>query len=268
MPLRPNRYFVGREDQLKTIASNLKAGDATTISEVTVAASSGLGGVGKTQLACEFVYRYGRYFHGVYWMSFAEPGGVPAEIAYCGGTGGMNLRPDFHTLPFEQRVRAVMAEWQSELPWLLVFDNCEDEDLLDQWLPRTGGCRVLVTSRRGNWDPSLGVIDLPLKVFSRQESLALLREYRPDLAPDDPHLNAIADELGDLPLALDLAGRYLVKYRSEVTPAAYLADIQRLELLEHPSLRRARGVSPTKHDMDVWRTFAVSYWPDAYPPNR
>jgi hypothetical protein len=87
-----------------------------------------------------------------------------------------------------------------------------------------------------------------------------LREYRPDLSADSPDLDAIAEELGDLPLALDLAGRYLDKYRHEVTPAAYLADIRRPEILEHPSLRRARGISPTKHDMDVWRTFALSYW--------
>ena len=260
MPYRPNRYFVGREEQFKIIASNLKAGGATSLSEVTVAASSGLGGVGKTQLASEFVHRYGRYFYGVYWLSFAESGSVPAQIAFCGGAGGMNLRPDFHTLPFEEQVRAVMAEWQGELPRLLVFDNCEHENLLDRWLPPTGGCRVLVTSRRGYWDPSLGVLDLPLDVFSRQESVALLRRHRPDLPADSSELDAIAAELGDLPLALDLAGRYLKRYRREVTPAAYLLEIWRPELLEHPSLRRARGVSPTKHDMDVWRTFALSYW--------
>ena len=257
MPLRPNPHFVGREEQLKRIAENLKAGDTTAIGEV--AASSGLGGVGKTQLACEFVYRYGQYFHGVYWLSFAEPEGVPAEIALCGGAGGMDLRLDFHALPLEERVRVVMAEWQSELPRLLVFDNCEDEDLLDRWLPPRGGCRVLVTSRRAHWDAGLGVTDLPLDVFDRQESVALLREYRADLAPDDPRLHAIAEVLGDLPLALDLAGRCLDQYRHEVTPAAYLADIRRPELLEHPSLQRARGISPTKHDMDVWRTFFLSY---------
>jgi len=260
MRLRPNPHFVGRRGELKRIAEILRAGDTTAIGEVTVAASSGLGGVGKTQLACEFVYRYGRYFHGVYWLSFADPGGVPAEMALCGGAGGMDLRPDFHTLPLEERVRAVLAKWQSELPRLLVFDNCEDEDLLDRWQPPTGGCRVLVTSRRSRWDEALGVTDLPLDVLDRQESVALLREYRPDLVPDDPSLHAIADELGDLPLALDLAGRYLKRYRREVTPDAYLADIRRPQLLEHPSLRRARGISPTKHDMDVGRTFALSYW--------
>jgi hypothetical protein len=212
------------------------------------------------QLACEFVYRYGRYFHGVYWLSFAEPGGVPAQIAACGGSGRMELRPDFHTLPLEERVQAVMSEWQNELPRLLVFDNCEEEELLDTRLPPTGGCRVLVTSRRSSWDESLDVIELPLDVFVRQESVELLRKYRPDLAVDSPELDAIADELGDLPLALDLSGRFLQRYRREVTPTAYLAAIRRPDLLEHPSLREARGISPTRHDMDVWRTFAVSYW--------
>lgn len=260
MRLRPNPHFVGRREDLKKIAAALKAGGATAIGEVTVAASSGLGGVGKTQLACEFVYCYGRYFHGVYWLGFGDPSGVPAEVASCGGAGSMNLRPDFHTLPLEERVRAVMAEWQGELPRLLVFDNCEDEGLLDRWLPPTGGCRVLVTSRRGSWDPSLGVTDLKLGVLGRPESVALLREHRPDLTPDDPHLHAIAEELGGLPLALDLAGRYLKRYARDVAPAAYLEDIRRPELLEHPSLRRARGISPTKHDLDVWRTFALSYW--------
>lgn len=261
MRLRPNPIFVGRREDLKRIATNLKAGGATAIGEVTVAASSGLGGVGKTPLACEFVYRYGRFFHGVYWLNFGKPAEIPAEVASCGGAGGMNLRPyDYRELPVEERVRAVKAEWQNDLPRLLVFDNCEDEELLDRWLPPAGGCRVLVTSRRGSWDPSLGVTDLKLSVLERWESVALLREHRPDLPADSPDLDAIAEELGGLPLALDLAGRYLDKYRREVTPAAYLADIQRPELLEHPSLRQARGISPTKHDMEVWRTFAVSYW--------
>lgn len=261
MPLRPNPNFVGRREDLERIAANLKAGGAAAIGEVAVAASSGLGGVGKTQLACEFVYRYGRYFHGVYWLNFSDPSRIPAQVASCGGPGGMNLRPpDYSDLPVDEMVRMVMAEWQSGLPRLLVFDNCEDEDLLEQWLPPTGGCRVLVTSRRGNWDPSLGVTDLNLGMLSRQESVELLRKYRPDLPANDANLHSIADELGDLPLALDLAGRYLKRYARDVAPAAYLEDICQPELLEHPSLRRARGISPTKHDMDVWRTFALSYW--------
>ena len=52
-----------------------------------------------------------------------------------------------------------------------------------------------------------------LGILARAESLALLRKHRPDLAPDDPVLDAIAAELGDLPLALHLAGSFLARYR-------------------------------------------------------
>lgn len=260
MPLRRNQNFVGRNKQLKRVAAALKGGETTAIGEAAVAASSGLGGVGKTQLASEFVHLYGQFFHGVYWLSFAAPDRVLIEVAACGGAGGMNLRPDFHTLPLEERVKAVMAAWQDGLPRLLIFDNCDSEDLLDQWLPPVGGSRVLITGRMARWNPSLGIIELPLDVFERHESIELLREYCQNLPRSSTELDAIAEELGDLPLALDLAGRFLYQYRREVTPEQYLESIQRSDLLQHPSLRKARGPSPTKHDLDVWRTFAISYW--------
>jgi tetratricopeptide (TPR) repeat protein len=254
-----NPSFVGREEELKALAASLKAGDTAAIGQVRTAAATGLGGIGKTQLASEFAHRYGQYFAGgVFWLSFADESVVPAEVAACGGAGGMDLRPDFGNLDLEDQVRLVMSEWQSELPRLLVFDNCEDEALLAQWRPRTGGCRVLVTTRRERWDRKLGVKALPLNVLSREESIALLREHRPDLSAGDPDLEAIARELGDLPLALELAGGYLERYDFEVTPADYLAQLRRPDLLEHRSLQEG-GISLTGHVKSVARTFALSY---------
>src|SRR5262245_46349115 len=58
MPLRRNPLFVGREADLRALATTLKGGDTAAISQT--AAASGLGGIGKTQLASEFVHRYGQ----------------------------------------------------------------------------------------------------------------------------------------------------------------------------------------------------------------
>jgi hypothetical protein len=77
---------------------------------------------------------------------------------------------------------------------LLVFDNCEDEALLYEWRPRSGGCRVLLTSRRAQWDLALGVRTYALGVLPRGESIDLLRGFRPDLVADDADLAAIAAE--------------------------------------------------------------------------
>ena|ERR1700752_4989274 len=56
MPLRRNPLFVGREVDLRTLATALKGGETAAIGQTAVA--SGLSGVGKTQLASEFVHRY------------------------------------------------------------------------------------------------------------------------------------------------------------------------------------------------------------------
>jgi len=62
MPLRKNPLFVGREQDLRTLAQELNSSDTAAVSQVETAATTGLGGIGKTQLACEFVHRYGRFF--------------------------------------------------------------------------------------------------------------------------------------------------------------------------------------------------------------
>src|SRR5262249_40543070 len=154
----------------------------------------------------------------------------------CGGPGALALHPEFHTLALPDQVELVQAAWQSPLPRLLLFDNCEDEALLAQWRPTFGGCWVLVTSRRSQWEATLGVRVLPLGVLRREESLALLHQHRPELKADDVDLEAIAAELGDLPLALHLAGHFLARYRS-MRPAAYLAQLRQPDLLAHRSLQ-------------------------------
>jgi tetratricopeptide (TPR) repeat protein len=259
MPQGRNPLFVGRADNLRALAAALKAGETAAVGQI--AAATGLGGIGKTQLANEFVHRYGQYFRGgVFWLSFADPAAVAAEVAACGGPGGLDLRLDFGSLPLDDQLRCVLAAWQSPLPRLLVFDNCEAEDLLAAWRPPAGGGRVLLTCRRAEWSRALDVHALPLGVLQPAESMTLLRWYRPDLPPDDPDLIAIADELGDLPLALHLAGSFLEHYRHAAfgTPAAYLAELRQADLLAHRSLT-AGGYSPTGHEQHVARTFALSY---------
>jgi len=258
--LRPNRLFLGRDTELRAMARTFQGGGA-------VAAVSGLGGMGKTQLACEFAWRYGPYFAGgVYWLSFDRAADVPALVAACGGPGHMDLRPgsDFGNLSLKEQGELVRAAWDGPLPRLLIFDNCEDEKVLNDWMPGPGGSRVLVTSRRGEWDPSLGLTVLPLGTLSPADSIALLRvplRYVGRALPPaaDPDLAALALELDGLPLALHLAGSFLARYRDEITPAAYLAQLHGPRLLKHRSLQRSEGLAPTKHDLDVGRTFALSY---------
>ncbi|HEX6288706.1 MAG TPA: FxSxx-COOH system tetratricopeptide repeat protein [Herpetosiphonaceae bacterium] len=257
MFLTPNPCFVGRAEALLAVARALVRQPASGMGAV--AAATGLGGIGKTQLATEFVHRYGQFFAGgVFWLSFADPSAVAGEVAACAGSAHLDLHPNVAQLAPDDQVALVRAAWQSPLPRLLIFDTCEDEHLLARWRPACGGCRILITSRRALWDSTMQVHILPLDVLPRADSIALLRQHRPDLSPSLDVLDEIAAELGDLPLALHLAGAYLARYRSDLTPTEYVAQLRQPTLLRHPSLRGQR-VSPTGHVQHVARTFALSY---------
>jgi len=190
-------------------------------------------------------------------MRFADPDNIPSEIAATGGERGLGLFQEAEKLTLTDQVGRVQRAWQELVPRLLIFDNCESQALLEQWRPVTGGCRILLTSRRAEWSRELNLTCLPLDVLSRSESAHLLQSLAPDLG--QTHADEIAAEVGDLPLALHLAGSFLARYH-QISPAVYLDQLRNKSLFEHPSLQgRGSSLSPTGHEMNVVRTYALSW---------
>jgi tetratricopeptide (TPR) repeat protein len=217
---------------------------------------TGMGGVGKTQLAVEFAYRYGRYFRGVHWLNLADPSQLEAEIARC----GREMRPPNFPEDQPSQVTLTLHAWKSDGPRLLILDNFEEPARVNDVLRLLGhsSLRLLITSRRTDWLAASGLKPLPLEVFTPQESLDYLKKTLTKRRDADDALNGLAERLGHLPLALELASRYLNGH-----PRLSLDDYltQSREALDHPSMRgwRADLPAPTAHDLDLQRTFAVSW---------
>lgn len=254
VPYRRNHDFIGRDQMLHALGQILLQ-DAIQPNGAVI---SGLGGLGKTQLAIEFAFRFAKFFpDGIYWMSFADPEGVADEVAAIGGARGMQLYESGSRLSLADRVGRVRRAWQEPARRLLIFDNCEDPHLLADWLPVSGGCSVIITAQMGDWPRELGISHLPLAVLAREDSVALLRRLAAHVSLHDGR--QIAAELGDLPLALHLAGGFLSRY-SQVTAQDYLAQLRDRDLFKHPSLSgRGSMMSPTGHDLHIGRTFAINY---------
>ena len=203
----PNAVFTGREEGLKDLAHDLLYAPETQASVVV----TGYGGVGKSQLAVEFCYRYGRFFQGVHWIQANQD--MLAEVADCGRAMGLPCWPD--KLP--EQVHATLRAWQENSPRLIVLDNAEDLKVVQDWLPELRPARLLITSRRESWPVDLGLLVNNLDVLTRPQSKELLCKLSPRLKKQpDKDLDMLAQYLGDLPLALDLAGRYL-EDRSELS---------------------------------------------------
>jgi tetratricopeptide (TPR) repeat protein len=283
-PLLPhNFYFTGREAELMQIAAAIKGGDGLLIHQA--ATITGLGGLGKTQLAVEFAKRYGRFFlGGVFWLNLGQPDAFHSQITECGLA--MNL-PGFGSKEPAEQEAAVRQAWLAPVHRLVIFDNCDSPEaiaLMVRWLPENSSTRMLVTSRSGALPGYLALARLPLKVMPRDQSIELLRRHRPQLdaallrrlgwTPEETdearreaagllveHPDSLADqiaaELGDLPLALHLAGSYLAHYGE--APGRYLDRLIKAriddELLEGHWL----DDSPTDHDWCVHRTLKVSF---------
>ncbi|PDV97762.1 tetratricopeptide repeat protein [Candidatus Chloroploca asiatica] len=254
--LRRNHQFVGRAADLQVLATLLKGGQSVAVNQGQAAVASGLGGIGKTQLAVEFAARYGQHFTGVFWLSFAQPDTIPTEFARLGGAAHLQLFTEAAGLKLDEQMNLVRSRLACGLPYLLIFDNCEDPQLVRAHHPG-GATRVLITSRNPAWPGDLGVQRHALGVLSRAESCEMLRQHRPDLS--DQEADDLAAELGDLPLALHLAGRFLAGPRKRLTVARYLEELRSPRLFDRLPLREQDGTLPTGHNRDVARSFALSY---------
>ncbi len=163
--------FSGRGDELDGLIEALGVADRVVIAQ----AITGLGGVGKTQLAARYVQLHGREYDIVAWIR-AQDGGVAdlAELAVRLGEPVQGLSPA------ERRDLALERLRRGAERWLLVLDNVESAAQLNDCLPRAGNGRVLVTSRNREVRQFAPV--LSLDVFDEQTAIEYLieRAERPD----------------------------------------------------------------------------------------
>jgi tetratricopeptide (TPR) repeat protein len=248
MPQASNPLFVGREDEMRDLNRKLTPGSGALVG--VHAAVIGMGGVGKTQLAVEYAHHYGHLYQGgVFWLNFAVEEDPINEVARCGGPEGMDIAGWSEMKAPEQASRVQKAWEESERASLLIFDNAEDPAAVEKWRPKHGHCSVLITCRRGDWPPGMGVHPLGIETLPREKSLELLAEVRSSInsnAKDREAADKICDLLGDLPLALTVAAAYLRKYMSD-SINEYLKALSAQPAIQDPSLKK------------VYASFSVSY---------
>ncbi|MEZ4645098.1 MAG: FxSxx-COOH system tetratricopeptide repeat protein [Chloroflexota bacterium] len=257
LPFHRNAIFTGRSADLMKLAEMLlPTANADGLTKAVVI--TGMGGLGKTQLAVEYAYRYGRYYSGgVYWLNFAKAESIDEEIAAIGGERRLGLFSETDRLPLAKKLDLIKQAWQEPTPRLLIFDNCEAVDLAATWLPISGGCSVILTSRLNRWPKAMPITHIPLLTLPREASIPFLQQLADHLTAEEA--DRIAHEVGDLPLALHLAGSFLAQQDAEVSIETYLAQLREARLLQHESLQGKHArYSPTGHEMNVARTFAVS----------
>ena len=206
-PYRRNSFFQGRAHIVAKLRQTF--GDWQAGSQPVLQALSGLGGIGKTQVAVEYVYRYGPRYSAVLWVR------ADTETSQFGSFQQIAQTLELPNIenPSPDATLTAVLTWLTQNPkWLLVFDNADQPEQLKPMLPKWGRGHILITSRAQRFD-SLGLAQpVRLDTLSSEDAVAFLFS-RTGRSPDDSQeaaaAQAIAAELDGLPLALEQAAAYI-----------------------------------------------------------
>jgi len=253
VPYPHSPFFIGREALLTHLYATLHDEKAVALTQ----AISGLGGIGKTQLAVEYAYLNRDKYHAILWTTAINRETLLADFVVLAEL--LNLpEKDFQDQTIT--VNAVIHWLETHSQWLIIMDNADDLQILRDFLPTGGKGHIIITTR----SQATRAIAQPLEVTQLEPddgALFLLR--RAGIIPADASLSdaseenqaaarAIADLLDGLPLALDQAGAYIEEMRCTLSDYKERYQTQRTILLNE----RGRF---SVHPASVATTFSLSF---------
>ena len=189
-------YYIEREEQVRL--RNLINEDPR-LRVVLV----GMRGCGKSQLASDLAqWCEKQKWHLVAWINATSKEQVQSGLIELADRLGIETQDRNEESIIEQCFSHLESGEPSDR--LIVFDNVEDINHLTKLVPRGDGLRVVVTTtnehgwKNQSWD------SIKVGVFSREDSIKCLLQITD--SEDREAADAVAQKLGDLPLAIVQAG--------------------------------------------------------------
>jgi hypothetical protein len=212
-----NINFTGRAAELERMCESLWTQQPPHAQVI-----SGMGGIGKTEIATEYIHRNIDKYEIIWWIRAEHRDRVRDALVKLGQRLGLQATTDGGR---DRTIKAVLQMLQSGAreSWLLVYDNAANALDLQKYLPasRPGG-HILITSRLPNWPSYIVADSVELSPFSEEEAVSFLRRRVPglaalmNLAPEQDERRAgqarrLAAQLGRLPIAMEHAAAYLAE---------------------------------------------------------
>ncbi|MFE3458186.1 FxSxx-COOH system tetratricopeptide repeat protein [Nocardiopsis aegyptia] len=204
-----NTNFVGRDDLMARLRAKIVESQHQVLTTL-----NGTSGVGKTELAKEYLYRYSDEYDLICWIPSTYENQIRNAFTQLAARLGLEVAGPWSDNVVHGVLEA-LRQGHRYSRWLLVFDNAESREDLNMYLPVAGDGHVIITSWDQSWSRGGAETFLSVEKFSRPESVQLLRRRGPaHLTVEEA--DRIAEELGDLPLALNQAAVWLNEVRMDI----------------------------------------------------
>jgi hypothetical protein len=251
LPFTQNPAFTGRDAELKRLSELLEKRGEVTVTQTV--ALHGFGGVGKTQLAVEYAWKRFGYYDAVLWVNADSPESLREGLAALASVLGL---PETDKNEQPEQIKAVLGWLHGHERWLLIADNADTDAataaVLKWFSPSLTG-HVLITSRISDWPVSIQ--DMTLDLLSPDDATRYLLDRvakRKHNAGDEAAARLLAQELGNLPVALVQAASFIIEVRwSFDRYRQQLLDGRRELLSEH----RHGG---TRYPASIAKTWSIS----------
>lgn len=250
VPLPRNPCFTGRKVLLSRLHSHLTPSATEPLRQAI--ALSGLGGIGKTQLALEYAYRDALEFSGVFWLAAETLESLMGSVQRIAEE--LQL-PERQSIERAKIVAAVQRWLASHTGWLMIADNVEDLDLLQGVLPATRQGALLFTTRHQTLGTLAEMVEVPPLTNDEGVMLVFRRAHHPDTRGAGGEVEAaevLANLLEGLPLALDQAGAYLDETGCGIAEYVRRYHAQRKQVLAY------RGLHGGAHPASVVTTLQLA----------
>ncbi|TLY48092.1 MAG: hypothetical protein E6K54_03830 [Gammaproteobacteria bacterium] len=242
----PIAYFTGREESIRNLhdilsknfnmavispslmpSSVIKTDNGGSVHSHTLTATpqqdiplsiSGLGGIGKTQLALQYAKLYrDEYDNNILWINAEAIESLDTSFFKLANKIGLETKNRYAQDKEINEIADMVYQYFSDKKSLFIFDNAEDFRSIETYLPKSllgNKPTILITSRFSHWKNVASV--LTLNVFTDYEALSLFNKILKNNI-DAYQIFTLNKMLQGLPLALNQAIAY-IQFQRETDP--------------------------------------------------
>ncbi len=244
-----NSAFTGRKLILKKLKTILRKHHFSIITQTI----SGLGGVGKTQLAIEFAYQAANNndYSAIFWI----PAETSNSIYNAYQEIANHLQLDVKGMELgniQTLVHNKLATFYKNTKILLILDNVPNYDFVTDYLAKTHKqlsadlfVNILVTSRSQHWPETPLILD----IFTKKEAFLFVQRNLPN--ENAVAINQLTEALHYFPLALGQAVAYIKEHTN-------IDDYLKLYESKQKDFLNVFLEDKNQYNKSLWKTWNIS----------